>query len=63
LNIVSNCTLGHEVFWMKCHQISLTAAERRIPVYAEALYNRKALVQTLTEDTGETMPELLYTFD
>jgi hypothetical protein len=41
------------------------AAERRIPVYAEALYNRKALVQKLIEDTGETewddasMPEML----
>lgn len=30
------------------------ATERRIPVYAEALYNRKALVQKLIEDTGET---------
>jgi hypothetical protein len=41
------------------------AAERHIPVYAEALYNRKALVQKLTEDMGETewdgatMPQLL----
>jgi hypothetical protein len=41
------------------------AAERHIPVYAEALYNRKALLQKLIEETGETewdattMPELL----
>jgi hypothetical protein len=41
------------------------AAKRRIPVYAEALYNRKVLVQKLIEKTGETewdtatMPELL----
>jgi hypothetical protein len=41
------------------------AAERRIPVYAEALYNHKALVRKLIEETGETewdgatMPELL----
>jgi hypothetical protein len=40
------------------------AAERRIPVYAEALYNRKALVRRLIDETGEgewdaaTMPEL-----
>jgi hypothetical protein len=36
-----------------------------VPVYAEALYNHKALVQKLIEETGETewdaatMPELL----
>jgi hypothetical protein len=30
------------------------AAERRIPVYAKALYNCKALVQKLIEETGET---------
>lgn len=40
------------------------AAERRIPVYAEALYNRKAIVRKLTEHTGEAewdelMPDLL----
>jgi hypothetical protein len=41
------------------------AAERCIPVYAEAFYNRKALVQKLIEETGETewdaatTPELL----
>jgi hypothetical protein len=41
------------------------AAERHIPVIAEALYNRRALVQKLVEQTGETewdaatMPEQL----
>jgi hypothetical protein len=40
--------------------------ERRILVSAEALYNRKALVQKLFEEIGETewdatMPELLAT--
>jgi hypothetical protein len=30
------------------------AAKRRIPVYAEALYNNKALVQKLIEKTSET---------
>lgn len=41
------------------------AAERRIPVYAEVLYNRKALVQKLIDNTEETewdeatMPKML----
>lgn len=52
----------------KAKQLAIEArlsAERRIPVYAEALYNRKALVQKLIEETGETKwdavitPELL----
>jgi len=40
-------------------------AKRRIPVYAEALFNCKALVQKLIEETDEmewdaaTMPKLL----
>lgn len=49
------------------HQMAVEArlaAERRIPEYAEALYNRKLVVQKLAEITGEvewnlSMPELL----
>ena len=58
-------TNGEEVARQKAFDARL-AAERRIPVYAEALYNRKLVVERLIEVTGKTewdgqMPGLLET--
>lgn len=55
-------TYGEEAY-QKAVEARLSA-ERRIPTYAEALYNRKLIVDRLIEETDETdwdrpMPELL----